>query len=312
MRRVLVRAFMVTVGLAILVVYLLVAGLLVSVLAVVVADPPDLAAALLAVGLLAIVAGYVSYRVGSARLLAGVDARELPRRRAPELYRRRDRLCLEIGIDPPPLLVADVGAPNALSIGGPREGVVIMDRRLLGLLTVDELEGILAHELAHLEGRDAFVQTLAVSSMRTLAGVGFLLLLPVTLVAVGAARAAAWFAGRPQRAPAVAAVATRGVELLVGAALSVFTLLLLAYSRRREFEADERAAELTGRPRALARALAKIHRAADPSWGLRSLLTIHGDESESEWRRILSTHPPVRERIERLVGADGRPPIRAR
>lgn len=312
MRRVVIRLFMATVGVAVLVVYALLSALGAFAISWVLAEPPDLAALLLAVGLLAAVAGLVSYRLGATRLLTGVDARELPPRRAPALYRRRDRLCERMGIDPPPLLVGDVGAPNALSLGGPRTGVVVLDRRLLSLLTLDELEGILAHELAHLESRDAFVRTLAVSGMRTLAGLVYVLLLPITLLLIGAARAGAWLAGRPHRAPDVAALATKGVELLVGLALSVLTLLLLAYSRRREYAADDRAVEVTGRPRALARALAKIHRAADPGWGLRSLLTIHGDESDAEWRRLLSTHPPVRERIERLVAADQRPLVWAR
>lgn len=309
MRGLLVRAVMAVVGLTVLLGYLVLAGLGVAVLAWAVAEPPDLRTALLVVVVLGLVGGYVSYRLGTARLLAGMDAVELPRQRAPAVYRRRDRLCERMGLDPPPLLVADIGAPNALSVGGPRGGVVVFDRRLLSLLTLDELEGILAHELAHLESRDAFVQTLAVSSMQTLAGVAYLLLLPVTLVLVGAARAAAWLAGRPRRAPDVAAFASLGVQLLVGLLLSVFTLLLLAHSRRREYEADERASAVTRRPRALARALAKIHRATDPSWGLRSLLTIHGDESEAHWRRWFSTHPPVRERIERLVAADRRGPV---
>lgn len=105
--------------------------------------------------------------------------------------------------------MADIGAPNALSIGGPRSGVIVLDRRLLTLLTMDELEGILAHELAHLERRDAFVQTLAVSAMRTLAALVFLLLLPVTLIGIGTARAVAWLAGQPQHAPDIAALVTR-------------------------------------------------------------------------------------------------------
>ena len=297
---------MALVGLGVLLAYLTLAGLGLLLVSWLFAEPPDLWIALPLVVGLTLGAGYLSYRLGSARLLAGIDARELPRRRAPEIYRRRDRLCAELGIEAPPLLVADLGAPNALSIGGPRAGVVVFDRRLLTLLTIDELQGILAHELAHLESRDVFVQTLAVSSMRTLAGFVYLLLLPLTLVAIGTARAGAWLAGRPDRSSDVAATARFSVELLVGAALSVLTLLVLAYSRRREFVADERAATVTNDPRALARALAKIHRAASPDWGLRSLLTIHGEESTSDWRRLFSTHPPITERIERLVAAHQR------
>jgi heat shock protein HtpX len=312
MRGAVLRAFMAMVGVGLLVAYVLLAALGLLLIDWLLAEPPDLGIALAVVAALTLVAGFVSYRLGAARLLAGIQTRELPRQRAPAVYRRRDRLCEQMSLDAPPLLVADLGAPNALSIGGPREGVIVFDKRLLRLLTIDELEGIMAHELAHLESRDAFVQTLAVSTFRTLAGFLYLLLLPVTLIAVGVARATAWISGRPDLSPNVAALARRGVEVLVGMALSVFTLLLLAYSRRREYVADDRAVAVTGNPRALARALTKIHRAASPNWGLRSLLTIHGEESETDWRRLISTHPPIRERIERLVQADQRPLVWAR
>jgi heat shock protein HtpX len=299
------RAHNLSVGVAILVVYLGLAWVLAIGYAWLLSNPPDPFAVVLGLGVAALLTGAASYHLGTARLLAGVETRELPRRRARTLYRRRDRLCHELGIDPPSLLVADLGAPNALSIGGPRGSAVILDRRLFSLLSTEELEGILAHELAHVEGRDAFLQTLAVSAMRTLSGAVFLVLLPVTLAAVGVGRATAWISGRPDKATDVAALATLGIELLVGLLMSVVTLALLARSRRREFDADARAAGLTGRPRALARALVKIHRAAEPGWGLRSLLTIHGDESETGWRRRLSTHPPVEARVERLLGRNG-------
>lgn len=312
MRRAFVRLFMALVGLSVLLAYLALAALGLLALSWLVVGPVDLGAAPLVVAAMTILAAWVSYRLGIVRILAGVEATELPRHRAPALYRRRDRLCGRMDLDAPPLYVADLGAPNALSVGGPRRGVVVFDHRLLTLLTGDELEAILAHERAHLEGRDAFVQTLAVSGLRTLAGFVFLLFLPVTLVAIGAARAGAWLAGRPQYAPDVAAMARRGVEVLVGLALSVVTLLLLSYSRRREYVADDRAVAVTGNPRALAPALVKIHRAATPDWGLRSLLTIHGDETDADLRRLVSTHPPIRERIERLVAADQRPLVWAR
>lgn len=273
--------------------------------------PLDLGVALAAVASLTVLGGYLGYRVGTARLLARVGATELPRRRASALHRRLDRLAAAMDVHPPPLLVADLGAPNAMSIGGPRSAAIVLDRSLLGLLTLDELEGILAHEMAHVESNDAFVQTLAASAARSLAGLLFALLLPVVLLVVGVGRAAAWFAGRPAQASVTSRRLLRGVELGVGLVLSLVTLLVLSYSRRRELAADERAAEVTGRPAALARALVKMHAATNPTRGLRSLLTIHGDEREG-WHRLVSTHPPVRERIERLVEADRRWLVRER
>jgi heat shock protein HtpX len=84
----------------------------------------------------------------------------------------------------------------------------------------------------------------------------------------------------------------------------VFALAVLAYSRRREFAADERAAAATGDPVALARALWKIRQAAGGG-GLRSLLYVQGERDDPG--RLLSTHPPVEERIRRLLGE---PPAR--
>jgi len=273
------------------------------------ASRPSLPVTLAILGGFTLVAAYLSYRFGTAQLLAGLDAVELSRRRAPELYRRLDRLCLEMDIAEPPILVADLDAPNALSLGGPRTGVVVVDQRLLSMLTIDELEGILAHELAHMERYDTFLQTVAVSLVRTLVGVLTLVLLPVVLFLDGLDRAMAWIRGQPaRRNVGLAAGARRSIGALVGILLGAITLLMLAHSRRREYAADERAAKATGKPIALARALSKIHRATDPEWGLRSLLYTHSRQDEDDdLGRLLSTHPPVDERIDRLVGMATQP-----
>lgn len=303
------RVMMVLVGLGVLSVYVVGAAGGYLLLQWLFGETPSPLVTLGVVGAFTLVAAYVSYRFGTAELLAGLQAVELPRDRAPALYRRVDRLCGRMGVATPRVLVADVGAPNALSLGGPRRGVVVLDRRLFGLLTIDELEGIVAHELAHVERYDTFVQTVAVSLMRTLVGLAMLLLLPLLLLLEGIDRATAWFVGRPSAGNVgLAGQTKRGVELLVGVLLSVVTLLLLAHSRKREYAADERAAEVTGKPVALARALSKIHRATDPRWGLRSLLYIHGDERRDDsLRRLLSTHPPIEDRVDRLVELAGRP-----
>jgi heat shock protein HtpX len=267
-------------------------------------DPSGLVVAVTVTALLALVAGYLSYRHGPARVLAGIESAELPRRRAPGVYRRLDGLAREMDVQAPPILVADLGVPNALSLGGPRHGVVVLDRAVLSLLTVDELEGILAHELAHMERNDTFVQTLAVTLLRTLAGVLSLVVLPLLLLARGVDRGSAWASGRPDAgSDGLAGDLQRGVTVLVSLVLGPLVLALLAHARRREFAADRRAAEVTGRPAALARALSKIHRAANPEWGIRSLLYVTGERRRSEGMgRVLSTHPPIEERIERLVG----------
>ncbi|MEF8786340.1 MAG: M48 family metalloprotease [Haloarculaceae archaeon] len=303
MRRLWIRLFMVLVGVAVFTVYAAAALGGYLLLTWLIAEPPDLVTGLVAVGVFTVTVAYLSYRVGTQRLLSTVQAVELSRRRAPTLYRRLERLSLEMDVDQPPILVANLGVPNALSLGGPRKGVIVLDQSLLSLLTIDELEGILAHELAHMESYDTFVQTLAVSLMRSLVGVLTLFLLPLLLLLHGIDRAMAWILGRPaNRRPGLAGLIKQSIQTVVGLVLSVGTLLFLAYSRRREFAADSRAANVTGNPVALARALSKIHRATSPKRGIHSLLYIHGDESEDDGlQRLLSTHPPIEDRVEQLL-----------
>lgn len=308
MRRLWVRGFMVLVGMAVFAVYTAAAVGGYLLLTWLFAEPPDLLTGLIAVVVFTVAVAYLSYRYGTRQMLSNIEAVELPHRRSPALYRRLERLSLAMDVNQPPILVADLGVPNALSLGGPREGVVVLDRTLLSLLTIDELEGILAHELAHMERYDTFVQTVVVSLIRSFAGILMLLLAPVLLLLHGIDRATAWVLGRPtSRRAGLAGVLKRSIEMLVGLLLSVGTLLFLAYSRRREFGADSRAADVTGNPVALARALSKIHRATSPGPGFRSLLYVHGDENEEDGlRRLLSTHPPIEARVEKLLDSANR------
>lgn len=262
---------------------------------------PDPVTTLAAVLGLALALGYASYRGGLVALRHELDPTEIPRHRAPDLYHRVEALAAEMGIEPPTLAVGRLEAPNALALGGPRDGLVVVDPSLFRLLDGAELETIIAHELAHLENRDGLVKTLGSSVVRTVTGLATLALLPVIILAVGTARAIAYLRGGSPReitraATAAHASATAGVIVL----LFVFTLALRAYSRRRELAADDRAAAVTGRPAALASALARIDRAARPPEGLLSELVIHGDE-EGPLTRLLATHPPMEDRIQRLV-----------
>jgi heat shock protein HtpX len=264
-------------------------------------DPPSLSVLVPVFLVSVLLGGYVAYRRGATRLVASLDARRIPPARAPELYRRLERLCASMSVETPPVLVADLGAPNALSIGGPRRGVVVLDDDLLRLLTIDELEGILAHELAHMEGYDTAIQTLILTAARSLVSLVFLLFLPVVLVLTGIDRGVAWALGQPQQwRHGLSTLFWVGIQVCLGVLLSLFTLGVLAYSRRREFVADRRAGTVSGKPVALARALVKIDRASKPRRGLLSFLYVQRDRTD-ESRRLLSTHPPVSERVERLL-----------
>lgn len=301
MSRLALRTLMAAVGVSVLVFYAVVAGLAYVLLATLWANRPPLGTSLLIVAGLTVVFGFLSYQFGRSELLASVDAVEIPRRDAPELYRRVDAVASRMAIEPPRLLVAEMALPNAIALGGRGSGVVAVDRSLFTLLSPDELETIVAHECAHLESRDSLVQTLAYSAMRTVVGFLTLALLPLLLFATGLERGLAWIRGRPTRWTDGSVGRFRE---LVGSAvllvLVVLTLLIRAHSRRREFAADDRAATVTGKPLALARALSKIDRVSDPDWSLLSPLYTRGDE-EGTLGRIFSTHPDTDERVERLV-----------
>jgi heat shock protein HtpX len=201
----------------------------------------------------------------------------------------------------PRLLVARMAAPNAMALGGIRDGAIVLDRSLLGLLTADELETLLAHELAHLQSRDSLVQTIAFSAGQSLVWVVVALALPFVLVGAGLRRALDWLGGRPPARPfSPVAEFRHRVGQVVMLGFVALTLLLLAHSRRREFAADDRAADVTGKPLALARALRKIERETEPRWAMTTPLYVHGDE-EGRLTRLLSTHPAMDERVERLV-----------
>jgi heat shock protein HtpX len=263
------------------------------------ANRPDPLSTAVFVAALTVAFGYASYRFGTARLRLALGAVELPRREVPHLYRRVDALADRIGVEPPRLLVASIGQPNALAIGGVRDGDVVLDRSLFRLLSGPELEAIVAHELAHLRRRDSLVKTLAYSVVRTVAGVLWVVVLPVALLVGGVARAHALLRDDdPVAVRRTVRAADAAVTGLVVVALFLLTAVVQAYSRHREYAADETAARVTGRPLALATALEKIDRAATPG-GLLSTLVVHGDE-EGHLTDLLASHPPMAARIDRL------------
>ncbi|MCU4717037.1 M48 family metallopeptidase [Halapricum hydrolyticum] len=299
------RAVMIAIGVSLLIVYVAAAALVYELLTLLIRSPPNLATALVMVGTITVLAAYLSYRFGTQQLLAGLDAVEIDRRHAPEFFGRLERLRSSMEIERPRVAVARLGVPNAFALGGVSSGVIVFDLSLFRMLTPDEREAILAHELSHLENYDAFVQTVAYSALRTLVGLMMIPLLPLLLAITGIAHGWAWIRGRPDswsRNPLMLVYhwASLGVTLLaVG-----LTILIRAHSRRRELAADDRAVEVTGKPLALARALRKIQRAGERERGLLATLYVQGDE-DGLLTRLLSTHPPMDDRIDRLLDRAG-------
>src|SRR6056297_1486112 len=96
----------------------------------------------------------VQYKLGKWMALRSVGAEDLPEDRFSDIHRRVESLSTEMGIDKPRLMVARMGVPNAFAVGRKGNGTVVVSEELLARLEPDEVEGVLAHELAHIRNRD--------------------------------------------------------------------------------------------------------------------------------------------------------------
>ncbi len=298
MARIVFRLATATVGVGLLAAYVLAAVVVFEGLRFLGALVPGVVELVVVLVVVALTSAYISHRVGTARLVAAIESDRLPRDHAPRLHRRVDELVARMDVGRPALYVADLRAPNAFAVGGTDGGALVMDRSLFRLLSPPEVEAIIAHELAHLEAGDGFVMAVADGLARTIVGLVTLAAMPALLALSGLTQGSAWIRGRPGDP---SGVFSRLRLTLVGGLIGGFvlaTLLVRARSRKREFEADTRAAEVTGNPLALARALRRIERATEPAWPFAPLSTHQQtDESIERW---LSTHPSIDERVERL------------
>ena len=223
------------------------------------------------------------YKLGKWLALRGVDARDLHAEEFPELHATVERLSEEMGVPKPDLKLGRMGVPNAFAVGRRGAGVVVVSDTLLELLDDDELEGVLAHELAHLKNRDVTVMLLG-QSVASIVGIAVFWLVALADDSF------------------VATVVGWTVSSVVQTLVMVF---VLAISRYREYVADEDAVAYTGDPEALGRALAKIasvgrHEEAPDVDGQVGALCIFGGK-RGLLAALFATHPRIEERIERLA-----------
>ena len=225
----------------------------------------------------------VQYKVGKWAALRSVGAEDLPEDRAPGIHRRVESLSESMGIEPPRLMIARMGVPNAFAVGRKGAGTVVVSEELLRTLDDDEVAGVLAHELAHVRNRDVVMMVL---------GQGI-----ASIVAI-VAQWAVLLTGDND-------IADFFLAIVVGQITQMLVMVFVfAISRYREYVADADAAEeVGGEP--LARALEKISRGAERARdsevdGRASALCIFGDGGGLAG--LFSTHPPVERRIERLRG----------
>ncbi len=216
----------------------------------------------------------------------------------PELYRIVENLAITAGLPMPKIYMVNDPAPNAFATGrDPKHAVVAVTSGLLGVLDRTELEGVIAHELAHIGNRDMLVMTVAV----VLAGF-------VAILADFLARTMMFGGGDRDRSPLFLILGIAGIVLAPLAAM----LIQMAISRKREFLADASGALLTRYPEGLASALEKISRAGIPMQR-QSHATAHlfiADPTGAQGKRsigqkiggLFMTHPPVEERVAALHG----------
>jgi heat shock protein HtpX len=214
-------------------------------------------------------------------------ARVIDAQQAPELYAMVDRLRQRAGLPMPKVAVAPHEQPNAFATGrNPKHAVVAVTTGILKYVPQEELEGVIAHELAHIKNRDMLISTVAAGIAGALSNLPYLLMFGGGRDDDG---------GHP--------VAQLGLMLLapIGAMLIQF-----AVSRQREFEADRVGALILGRPEPLAHALVRLdslaHRipmqvapAAAPLAQVNPLASQGGGLA-----KLFSTHPPTAERVARL------------
>ena len=224
-------------------------------------------------------------------------AQPVTREQMPRAYEVVERLAAKDGIPMPKIYMIPTESPNAFATGrNPQHASVAVTHGILGLLNDEELEGVLAHELGHVKNRDILTSSIAA----TLAGA-------ITLIA----RMGYWaslfggYGGRGGRDREAAAWAA--LLMLIVAPIAA-TLIQLAISRSREYEADATGAHTTGNPYALASALQKLEdyskrvplQATPSTAHLFIIAPLIGGGVGS----LFSTHPPTKERIRRLIGRD--------
>ena len=233
-----------------------------------------------------------AYWTSASMVLRMYGAKKITAADAPELYAMVDQLRQRAGLPMPTVAIAPHDQPNAFATGrNPENAVVCVTSGLMQLMSREELEGVIAHELAHIKNRDMLLQTVTA----TIAG------------AIGAiaqmAQFAAIFGGRDEE----------GNNPLGGLLFAIFGsiaagLIQMAISRQREFKADAVGAQIAGRPHGLANALRRLDAAskkipmqvapAAAPLAIVNPLAAFGGRGLSN---LFSTHPSTDERIERLM-----------
>ena len=245
----------------------------------------------------AAVMNFISYFFSDKIALAMYRAQPVTREQLPRAYQIVERLTQKIGIPMPKMYVIPTDSPNAFATGrNPSHASVAFTFGILRLMNDQELEAVIGHELGHVKHRDILISSVAA----TIAGA-------ITMVA-HMGRWAMIFGGYERDREGRGGGGLAALFMLIVAPIAA-TLIQLAVSRSREYQADATGAHFTGNPYALASALQKLDAysrrlpmQASPSTAhlfiIQPLLGMNGQM----FAGLFSTHPPIAKRIERLTG----------
>ncbi|WP_314620377.1 zinc metalloprotease HtpX [uncultured Selenomonas sp.] len=239
---------------------------------------------------------FFSYWFSDSIVLKMYGARPLTESDAPELYRLVADLAARASLPMPKVCLIESQTPNAFATGrDPSHAAVAVTRGIVGVLSREELSGVLAHELSHIKHRDTLISTIAAAMGSAISMLAYM---------------AQWSAifGRSDDDEGAGGIV--GTLLAVLVAPLAATIIQLAISRSREYDADKAGGEICGNPRYLARALEKISSAAQALPPMReaearpatsNLFIINPlAGSRQAFMSLFSTHPPTAERIQRL------------
>jgi heat shock protein HtpX len=244
---------------------------------------------------IALAMNFFSYWFSDKMVLKAYGAQELDAAAAPELYSIVQELAQEAHIQVPRMYLIDTDTPNAFATGrNPHHAAVAVTRGILRICSRDELKGVLGHELSHVINRDILTSSIAA----TLAGAIMIL---ASMARWGAIFGGFGGGGDDDRRGGM-------VELLLMACLAPLaaTMIQLAISRTREYQADASGARLTHHPLYLAGALRKLEAAnermpMDAGPATAHLFIVNPlTGQQGIMSKLFSTHPPLEERIRRL------------
>jgi heat shock protein HtpX len=234
----------------------------------------------------AAISNFVMYFMSARMVLRMYNARIITEKEAPELYSMVDGLRQRAGLPMPTVAVAPHPQPNAFATGrNPENAVVCVTEGIMRLVSRDELEGVIAHELAHIKNRDMLLQTITATFAAAISHLASLSI---------------FMGGHDDDNPNPLG----GLLMLILAPMAA-SIIQMAISRQREFKADQVGAEICGRPVSLANALRKLEAGArqmpmnvEPA--VAPLAQVNPLGPAGGMMKLFSTHPPTAERVARL------------